>query len=282
MIIAARAPNHLGDGVMALPAMHGLARLGRLVIHAPRWGQELYRDVAAVVRPCGAMEADVAVLFAPSLRAAREARGCPVRVGAATDFRGMLLTRVVPLGGHRASLYGRLCRAAGGVVDGVPAWTSRHDDPRVDVSDGHFGLNPISPSGAVVQWPGFSALARRLEGPVVFYGGPGEGAAVAAVAGGFDRQVGLSLSAFGCALTRCAAFISNDSGAAHFARACGVPTVVVYGSTSPHRTGPDGAVAVEGPPVGCRPCYRKRCWQERGCLAIPVHLVQRAIGVAVG
>src|SRR5690606_38407840 len=51
--IAARAPNHLGDGVMALPALEALARLGDLTIHAPRWGEALYRDLPARVVPRG-------------------------------------------------------------------------------------------------------------------------------------------------------------------------------------------------------------------------------------
>ncbi|MEQ1508193.1 MAG: hypothetical protein ABMB14_38540 [Myxococcota bacterium] len=35
MRIAARAPNHLGDGVLALPAIAALARLGSVEVYAP-------------------------------------------------------------------------------------------------------------------------------------------------------------------------------------------------------------------------------------------------------
>ena len=77
--IAARAPNHLGDGVLALPALEALARLvgsrGRFEIYAPAWADDLYRDLPAIVRPRGTMApADAAALFPPSLRAAIEAR----------------------------------------------------------------------------------------------------------------------------------------------------------------------------------------------------------------
>ncbi len=145
-----------------------------------------------------------------------------------------------------------------------------------------MGLNPVSVSGAVREWPGFGALAARLDRPVVFYGGPGEEERVGAIANGAEQRVGLSLPGFARSLRQCAAFVSNDSGAAHFARACGVPTVVVFGSTTASRTGPAGAVAVEGPPVHCRPCYKQRCRHAYECYAIDVDEVLSAVRELVG
>ena len=92
----------------------------------------------------------------------------------------------------------------------------------------------------------------------------------------------MSLPAFAAALRRCAVFVSNDSGAAHFARACGVPTVVVHGSTTARRTGPAGAVPVEGPDLPCRPCYRKSCpFPAIPCLDVSVASVQAAMLIAI-
>lgn len=277
MRLVARAPNHLGDGVMALPALHALARLGDLTIVAPPWGPVLYRDVPAQVIPRGdAPRADVAILFPPSWRAAWQTRRSPRRIGVSGDFgRRLWLTDVVPERTHRGATYADLARKAGAVVVGPPEWRSRPDDPTVDVPEGHIGLNPISISGAPVQWQGFGELARRLTSPVVWYGGPGEEAAVAACATVGDRRVGLSLPALANALSRCRWFVSNDSGAAHFARACGVPTLVVYGATEAAQTGPSGAEAIHGPDVPCRPCYRKECAPARGvarlaCLQVDV------------
>jgi len=221
--------------------------------------------------------ADAAVLFPPSLRAALESRRCVRRVGVAGDFRRWLLTDVITPEVHRAMTYRRLAEAVGGVVVGAPDYRCRAGDPRPRVPDGHVGLNPVSVSGDPVEWKGFAALAARLEAPVVFYGGPGEAARVAAVAGPHRQVVGLSLPAFASALERCAVFVSNDSGAAHFARACGTPTVVVYGSTSPEQTGPHGAVPVEGPALPCRPCYAKTCHRDLGCLEIEVERVWSAV-----
>ncbi len=282
MHVVARAPNHLGDGVMALPALHALSRVARrLTIQAPGWGPDLYRDLDAVVVSRGPMrEGDAAVLFPPSLRVAWEARRVPRRIGVAADARGWLLTDLIEPGPHRRDTYAALAAALGARVDGPPVYTSRDTDPCAEVPDGHVGLNPVSPSGATVMWGGFGALAARLDRPIVFYGGPGEDAAVAALAGGRPRRVGLSLPAFAATLRRCAVFVSNDSGAAHFARACGVPTVVVHGATTAARTGAHGAIPVEGPGVPCRPCYRKRCRFGLECLDVPVEQVLRAVDAA--
>lgn len=271
---------------MALPALHALADLGgSLHIQAPGWGAALYRDVAATVGQRGPAERgafDVAVLFPPSFRVAWQARRVPRRVGVAADARVFLLTDVVGRRAHRVQTYGALAEAVGATVAGPPTWTVRGDDPDVDVPDGHIGLNPISPSGEVVQWRGFGALAARSGRPVVFYGGPGEDDAVRAIAGRWPCRVGLPFPEFGRALSRCAVFVTNDSGAAHFARAVGTPTVVVHGSTAPGRTGAVGSFAVEGPALACRPCYRKRCHVGGvPCLDIGVSPVEAAVVAAL-
>jgi heptosyltransferase-2 len=273
-VITARAPNHLGDGVMALPALEALSRAGPLVIAAPRWGAELYRDLDAQVIPRGTMpRADIAVLFPPSLRAAWQGRRATRRIGTPTDFRRWLLTDVVEPGLHTADTYSRLAAAAGVVPEGPPRWVVRPDDPVPEVPDGHVGLNPVSASGEVREWPYFAALATRLRRPVVVYGGPGEEARVIPRSGRRETRIGLTLPAFAQALRRCALFVSNDSGAAHFARACGAPTLVVYGSTVPERTGPAGADAIVGPRVACAPCYGRRCPTSLECFAVPVDQV---------
>ncbi|MCB9759383.1 MAG: glycosyltransferase family 9 protein [Alphaproteobacteria bacterium] len=123
------------------------------------------------------------------------------------------------------------------------------------------------------MWPGFAALADRFDGPVVVYTGPGERFETC-----HPTREGLPLDQLAACLERAAALVSNDSGLAHFARAVGVRTVVVFGSTSPARTGPAGCVPVEGPDLPCRPCYRKRCpYPGVPCLDIPVAQVEAAL-----
>lgn len=276
--IIARAPNHLGDGVMALPALSAVSKLsGRFEIQAPSWGVDLYADLDATILERGPMpRAAIAILFAPSFHVAWEARRARRRVGVASDWRRFLLTDIVEEGLHQADTYRALAAAVGANVDSVPRFASRQTPSSKSDKRGHIGLNPISKAGAVREWSGFRELAGRFESSVVFYGGPGEEQQLGVHGVGFPMRVGLSLPAFARALQDCRLFISNDSGAAHFARACGVPTLVIFGSTTAARTGPEGAFAVEGPALHCRPCYGRRCRFELGCLDISVQSVLSA------
>lgn len=282
LTIAARAPNHLGDGVVAMPALSALSRLGELTIAGPPWCRDLYRDIPARVVPRGILPpVDVAVLFSPSLRAALEALPARVRIGTPTDGRSRLLTEIVPVGLHTWDTYRALVAPLGARIEGPPRWEVRPSDPLPELPEGHIGLNPISASGMVRQWPRFGALAERISEPVVVYGGPGEQELVRAQSGGRACCVGLSLPAFGRALSRCKLFVSNDSGAAHFARAAGAEVLVLYGSTVPWRTGPLGASALLGEPPPCAPCYARSCRREGqrryACLEIEIDDVLAAI-----
>lgn len=270
-----RAPDHLGDGVMALPAIEALARAAALEVHAPGWGAELYAGLPVVptdTPPRG----EVGVLLKPSFGAAWRWRGLPRRVGLAEAGRGWLLTDpVVPPAGHRREGYAAVAAGLGVRVAGPAVYRPRGRAPPVPAD--HLGLNPWSPS-ATVRWPHFRALADSWRGPVVVYAGPGEGAAARA-ATGRDVVEGLALPEFAAALDRCAAFVTNDSGAGHFAAACGAPVVMVHGSTTPSRTGAGTPVEAEGP--WCRPCYRKWCFNGLACLErVEVERVRRALEAA--
>jgi len=268
-----RAPDHLGDGVMAMAAVAAIARLGPTEVHAPRWGAELYTGVT--VRPADAPPTgEVGVLLKPSLGAAWRWRHLPRRVGLAENGRAPLLTDAVAVpGGHRRDGYAAVARALGASPQPTP-YTPRGAAP--EVPEGHVGLNPWSPT-PTVRWPHFRALADAIEGPVVFYAGPGEGEAVRALAGPHRVVEGLSLPDFAAALDRCRVFVSNDSGAAHFAEACGTRVVVVHGSTEAGQTG--AGEGVDGGPLWCRPCYRKWCFNQLRCLTrVEVGAVRARVG----
>lgn len=276
--IAARAPNHLGDGVMALPALHALARIGELTVHAPDWGPTLYSEVAARIAPRGRMSGEVAVLFAPSLRAAWEARGIPRVIGTPTDARRLLLTDVVEETGHRRDTYARLARRAGAEPAGDPRWDVRGIP--AELPDGFVAMAPVT--GRTRAWPGFPALARELERPVVWFAGPGEDADLARIAPTGPRCVGQSLPDLAASLQRAAIWVGTDSGLSHVARAVGVPSVVVSTSTDPARTGPAGAHPVIGPSPPCWPCYRHTCARRLECLDVPVSAVRAQIERVLG
>jgi ADP-heptose:LPS heptosyltransferase len=267
-VLAIRAPDHLGDAVMALPAVRALAEAGPTRVHTRgRWGRELYAGLE--VRPGDERpEADVGVLFKPSVAAALRWLHLPRRVGVG---RRLLLTDPVPAGGHRREEYARVAAVLGATGLGMPVYTPRGQ--ATPLPPGTVGLNPWSPT-ATVRWARFRALADAL-GRVVFFAGPGEAEAVRALAGPHPVLVGLSLPDFAATLEGCRAFVSNDSGAAHFAAACSVPVVMLHGSTDPALTGVGRPVV--GPPVDCGPCYRKTCSRGLACLEIEVAQVMGAL-----
>ncbi|MFZ5481922.1 MAG: glycosyltransferase family 9 protein [Myxococcota bacterium] len=269
--LSVRAPDHLGDAVMALPAIEALSKRYALEVHAPRWGPDLF-DGVAVVTVDHDPRAEVAALLKPSFGAAWRWRHVPRRVGLATMGRRILLTDPLDVRDeHRREGYARVAAHLGASVEGLPTYRRRGLAP--DLPDGFVGLNPWSPT-STVRWPRFRQLADALGRDVVFFAGPGEADDVRAIAGPHRVVAGLSLPDFAAALDRCRAFVSNDSGAAHFAAACCVRVIVVHGSTAPARTGV--GEAVEGQ-AWCRPCYRKACPFALQCLDVKVEAVLREL-----
>ena len=76
---------------------------------------------------------------------------------------------------------------------------------------------------------------------------------------------GASLVQLGALVERCGLYVGNDSGPMHLAAALGVPTVGIYGPSSPDQTGPRGAVQAPHLAVSaffeCSPC-RERFFEE--------------------
>lgn len=267
--IAIRAPDHLGDAVMALGAIEALAAIGEVTIYTRgRWGAELYAGFS--LRPGDEVPAgaDVAVCFKPSWHAARRWAHLPtVGVGPAGRYRDSLPEAQE----HRRERYARIAIAAGAPSVGPSQYRPR--GVAVELPARFIALNPWSPS-RTVRWAGFAALAKALlPTPTVAFCGPGELGEVRGLLGATVPVVaGLSLPDFAASLAGCVAFVSNDSGAAHFAAACGVPVVVVHGSTSPERTGVGESIELPMR-LWCQPCYRKTCLWGTPCLAVPAEAV---------
>ncbi len=287
-----RAPNHLGDVVMALPAM---ATDGADVL-VVRWLAPLV-DMAGVsgrtVRFDGGLLGwgrAVALLWAggysegtlltPSFSAAWLLRWGGVRriAGTATDGRSPLLSKRFPRevlrGHHRINQYRILLgQDPGGqprarpVVppqDVVGRWRERLKGGGPVV-----GLFPGSNAPAR-RWPvaRFVELAGRLEragAQIVTLGGADEleltaqvaaGATGAVDAGGATDVVGLA-----ALLSLCDLVVTNDTGPMHLASAVGTPTVTLWGPSDPDEVRPTGPghVSVGGPGLPCRPCFKNDC-----------------------
>lgn len=268
-----RAPDHLGDAVMALGAITALAGLGRLRVYTRGgWGPALYAGFDVRSGEEVPEAADVAVCLKPSWHAAYRWRHLPtVGVGPRWRYTTALPEQVE----HRRERYARLVRAAGAPVPGPSCYLPRGVAP--PLPERFVAINPWSPT-ATVRWPGFGELARALAPiPVVAFCGPAEAPDVRRLLGdGVPLVAGLALPDFAAALAGCAVFVSNDSGAAHFAAACGAPVVMVHGSTAPELTG--AGTGVERPERRwCQPCYHKRCPWGLACLDVAIAPVEAAV-----
>lgn len=287
-----RAPNHLGDVVMALPALAAggadvvvvrwlaplleMAGLGVGIIPLDR-GMSGWTRAVGVLRRGGYRRG---VLLTPAFSAAWLFRwGGVARLrGTRTDARGWLLADTVERealrGVHRINQYRLLMRqpADGPVMplplrppEGVTAsWRERlrGDGPLV-------GLFPGSNAPAR-RWPAerFGSVARRLTtdgARVAVLGGGAErdvtGAVVSAAPGAIDLGGETDLPGLAAVLSLCDAVVTNDTGPMHLAGALGTPTVSVWGPSDPGEVRPVGAASVEvhGSPLPCRPCYRNEC-----------------------
>ena len=74
-------------------------------------------------------------------------------------------------------------------------------------------------------------------------------------------------------MSRCRAFVSNDSGAMHLAAAAGLPVTALFGPTREPETAPlpaaDPSVpphAILTAPAWCRPCMLRECPIDHRCM----------------
>ncbi len=116
---------------------------------------------------------------------------------------------------------------------------------------------------ATKRWPveRFAALAERAAdaGFVPLVTGSAAEAPLAAaitsrVQSARDLTGRVDLALLGAFADRCAAFVANDSGPMHIARARGVPTLALFGSTSAAQFDFTGHRAVHHP-TPCAPCH---------------------------
>jgi heptosyltransferase-2 len=123
--------------------------------------------------------------------------------------------------------------------------------------------------GPAKMWPGerFAELARRLREEQglhpVFIGSSEELAYIDTIkdkAGGLNLSGKSGIDDLMCVLRGASAVVGNDSGPVHVSAAMGVPTVSIFGSTSPKWTAPRGRYSsVVAATAGCSPCFRKEC-----------------------
>jgi heptosyltransferase-2 len=132
-------------------------------------------------------------------------------------------------------------------------------------------LAPSAAYGPAKEWPAdrYVRLIDRLEeaagAECVLVGTAGERARCAEIAAASSAGAIVAAGETGIGdllalLSLCRGFIGNDSGAMHVAGALGLPTVGIFGSTRPDRTGPLGPrTRVLYERIECSPCLARTC-----------------------
>ena len=163
--IYVRAPNHLGDGVMARDLLLSLRPHCReLLVASPRWGSELYRDLDLQCIPRGEVpDCELGVLAPPP--SAPPGRLGGSLVGSATAGTLAACPSATPSadGQDTDETSTRTLEPLGIPEQKAPAYQPTEEErARADVPQGHPALNPLSPSGPPVMWGGYETLGQAL------------------------------------------------------------------------------------------------------------------------
>ena len=307
-----RAPNWLGDAVMALPALAAV-RAGLSDAHiaiaaiasvAPLFQEETsaaptevltIRDRSSEAQILADGKFDAGLLLTNSFRTAWMLRraGINERWGFSANARGFLLTRRVPRPRgriHQSTYYSTLVEALGfGVTDSMPLVALRQETrQRASEMLAQMGIGPPAPLvgfapgaayGHAKRWPPsrVAAVVARLaqeRGAIsILVGAHGDreaGREIESALPSGVRVVNLigrtDLRQVAGILARCAAFVSNDSGAMHLAAAVGVPVTAIFGPTDERVTAPVGNHDVIVREVFCRPCMLRDCPIDHRCM----------------
>lgn len=287
-----RAPNHLGDVVMALGVLQELdadvvvaASLVPLLSMGGVGGRILpfRRSAAGWFRTLEFLRAEryqEGLLLSGAFSAAllfRLAGVSRIR-GMDSDGRRLLLTDPIPMdrlrGNHRVNNF----RMMAGLPPLDPLRPAPIAPPLVEVERWRDILGGGEPR--VALFPGanaparrwnpdrFAAVARALarEGVrVLVLGGPGERRLTARVAGdtpGVEDLGGRTdLTGLAAVLSLVRLLVTNDTGPMHLAAAVGTPTLTLWGSSDPAEVHPLGAEdrRVQAPSLPCAPCKKNHC-----------------------
>jgi len=238
---------------------------------------------------------DMAILLQNAIEAAIIARlaGIPIRAGYNSDARGWLLTHAVCrtpaiLKIHQIDYYLEMVKALGCDSAERNLCLDLRPDTR-SLADGWLklpenrhqliiGMAPGATYGPAKRWPvdRFAAVAeeiiREYGATIILFGSKQDQDVTEAIATAIQgRCLNLagttSIRQVMALISRCHAFITNDSGLMHVAGAMNVPTVAIFGSTNPVTTSPPGERnIIIRKPVDCSPCLKPVCPTDFRCM----------------
>jgi len=268
----------------------GMEWIDEVIPYSVAKGWRGMADRWSIVKEVRMRRFDLAILFPRSFESAlwMTLAGVPRRAGYVGDGRSAMLThRTVPpphtMTGHQVHYWLAMVRNTAGAsgnaqdfelrpdaakVEAMRAWLARH---RRNAGSRTIAMAPTAAYGPAKEWPAIhfarliDELAESHDIECVLVGAPSElqrcrevadvshhGAMVAAGETGVGELVAL--------LSIVDGFVGNDSGAMHVAAALGRPTVGIFGSTNPERTGPMGPkTRVLWRHLECSPCLQRTC-----------------------
>lgn len=216
-----------------------------------------------------------ALTLRSSFRSNRELRWAGVKtIGFLANWRSLFLWRAMrrPRGRHKSEEYYRLAQYASAVIRGArpgrdPEVNPPPPPPRLEPAPGaaEAAADLLRAAGVAPPfvvccptvstrhppvfkvWPHFPALYRRLEErgiATLTCPGPGEEERLSASAPRGAVLPGVPVRALAGVLARARWVLSNDTGPMHLAAALGVPTLGLFGDTTPVRYAPRGERAV--------------------------------------
>lgn len=223
-----------------------------------------------------------AILLPNSLRTAAEATVGAVAqiIGYPGHLRRLLLTDIVEQGSfdihrrHHQYFYIDLMTALG--APDTASFPALKQSSSISTAN-QICICPGAEYGPAKRWPesSFAQVARELrssfQSKLILLGAAKDVEVAGKIAAEFpeieNRTGKTTLSELISTLRESRLVISNDSGSMHLASALGVPTVAIFGSTEPRRTGPLGPkTRVLRHHVPCSPCYLRECPLDFSCM----------------
>ena len=298
--ILIRSSNWLGDAVMSVPAVRAIKQ-GRPDAHVTIVAAQ---NIAALWNTIPEVDAiialprktlfsavrllrrdprfDVAILFPNSLRSGLEVflARVPRRVGFSGHWRNWLLNqrpRRTKARGivHQSYRYLELASTVGIKVkpDFPPA-----NPPKSRGQPFRLALCPGAEFGPAKRWlpERFAAVARQIASQVpaqwILFGTENDIAIGRQINEAVGKQCSNRIGQTTLAqliqeLRDCDLLLTNDTGTMHLAALLGIPTVSIFGSTEPKRTGPLGVGhRILRHHVECSPCFLRECPLDFRCM----------------
>lgn len=223
----------------------------------------------------------------------------PERIGYATDMRGFLLTKAIPIREtltgykkkHQVYYYLNLLKEAFNIEtqdiepliyladEEVHKARNRINSSFLTSDSSIVGINPSAIYGFAKRWlpEKFAELIKRiineLNGRVILFGSKSE---VGITNDIFNKSTAryppivtnyllnmagkTTLRELIALISECDAFVTNDSGPMHIASALHIPVIAIFGSTDPLATAPLGeGHKVIRKDIQCSPCLKRKC-----------------------